>query len=64
MIAAIEFVKGAYGPKVAGSESIGHLMGLGRNIALDLIEFSDLAKFNFMQFASGSATHPSVYEWQ
>ena len=64
MIAAIEFVKQAYGPKVVGSEGLGHLLSLGRNFAIDLIEFSDFAKFNFMQFASGSITHPSKYEWQ
>ena len=64
MIGAIEFVKNAYGPKIAGSENLGHLVGLGRNVALDFIEFSDFAKYNFMQFASGSVTHPSKYEWQ
>lgn len=64
MIGAIEFVKNAYGPKVAGSEGLGHLLSLGRNAVLDLIESSDLVKYNFMQFASGSVTHPSRYEWQ
>lgn len=64
MIAAIEFVKNAYGPKVAGSEGLGHLLALGRNAALDMVETSDLVKHNFMNFASGSITHPSKYEWQ
>ena len=63
MIAAIEFVKNAYSPNLGGSESLGHILALGRNIALDLIESSDLVKHNFMQFASGSVTHPSRYEW-
>jgi hypothetical protein len=48
MIAAIEFVKNAYGPKVAGSEPLGHLLALGRNVILDAIESSDFAKYNFM----------------
>lgn len=64
VIATIEFVKNAYGPKVAGSEGLGHLLALGRNAVLDMIESSDLAKYNYMQFASGSFTHPSTYEWQ
>ena len=63
MIAIIEFVKNAYGPRVAGSEGLGHILALGRNIVLDAIESSDLVKYNFMQFASGSITHPSIYEW-
>lgn len=63
MIAAIEFVKGAYGPKVMGNDGLGHILAAARNIAIDLIEFNDLAKHNFMQFASGTAQHPSEYEW-
>lgn len=63
MIAAIEFVKNVYGPKVVGSEGLGHLLALGRNAVLDLVESSDVVKHNFMQFANGSITHPSKYEW-
>jgi len=63
MIAAIEFVKNAYGPNLFGSEGLGHLLAFGRNAVLDLIESSDLIKYNFMQVASGSVTHPSTYEW-
>jgi hypothetical protein len=63
MIAAIEFVKNAFGPKVAGSEGLGHLLALGRNAVLDLVESIDFAKYNFMQFASGTVTHPAIYEW-
>ncbi len=63
MITAIDFVKNAYGPKLAGSEGLGHILALGRNAVLDLIETSDLMKYNFMQFASGSVTHPAKYEW-
>lgn len=55
MIAAIEFVKTAYGPIVLGNEPLGHLLAVARNTAVDLIEVSDLAKHNFMQFASGTA---------
>ena len=63
MIAAIEFVKNAYSPSLAGSDGLGHLLALGRNIALDAIESNDFVKHNFMQFASGSVAHPSRYEW-
>jgi hypothetical protein len=48
MIAAIEFVKNAYSPNLAGSEGLGHLLALGRNIALDAIESNDFVKHNFM----------------
>ena len=64
MIAAIEFVKTAYGPKVAGNEPLGHLLALARNVAIDAIEFNTLAKYNFMQFASGNVAHPDSYEWE
>ena len=64
MIFAIEFVKNAYGTKLAGQEGLGHLLAVGRNAVLDLVESSDLVKYNFMQFASGSITHPSTYEWE
>ena len=48
MIAAIEFVKNAFGPEPAGSDALGHILALGRNLALDVIESSDVAKYNFM----------------
>ena len=48
MIAAIEFVKNAFGPQPAGSDALGHFLALGRNLALDMIESSDVAKYNFM----------------
>ena len=34
-----------------------------RNLGVDLIETSDYAKFNFMNFAAGGVNHPSSYEW-
>ncbi len=61
MVSAIEFVKSAFSPKIAGSENAGHVLALARNFALDLVESSDFAKHNFMQFANGN--HPSRYEW-
>ena len=48
MIGAIEFIKNAYSPNIAGSEGLGHLLTFGRNAVLDLIESSDLVKYNFM----------------
>ena len=63
IVAAIEFVKNSYRPDTLGSENLGHVLALARNAGIDLIELSDLAKFNFMNFASGNITHPSKYEW-
>ena len=63
MGAAIEFVKTAYSPKLANTESLGHVMALARNIGIDLIEFSDLAKHNLMNLSSGNIAHPGKYEW-
>ena len=61
MVAAIEFVKSAFSPKIAGSEIAGHVLALARSFALDWVESSDFAKHNFMQFANGN--HPTRYEW-
>ena len=61
MTAAIEFVKKSYSPSVAGSDELGHILALARNMGIDLIELSDFAKFNFINFASGNVTHPSKY---
>ena len=58
---AIEFVKKAYdGP---GNYVANDLLTMARNLGIDLIETSDYAKFNFMNFAAGSVNHPSKYEW-
>ena len=64
VIASIEFVKNCYSPKLLGSESLGHILALARNIGIDLIDLSDLMKYNFMNFASGNYTHPLKYAWQ
>lgn len=65
IMGAIEFVKKAYDPApVAENEHLGHLLALARNVGIDLIESSDLLKFNFMNFASGNVMHPGHYEWQ
>jgi hypothetical protein len=64
VIAAIEFVKKSYAPSLAGSEQLGHVLALARNVGIDLIELSDFAKYNFINFASGNVTHPAKYEWQ
>ena len=63
VIASIEFVKNSYSPSLAGSEALGHILALGRNIGIDLIDTSDFAKHNFMNYASGTFTHPLSYEW-
>jgi hypothetical protein len=56
-------VKRSYAPSLAGSEQLGHVLALARNIGIDMIELSDFAKYNFINFAAGNATHPSKYEW-
>ena len=62
-MAAIEFVKKSYEPSVQGNEALGHVLAGARNLGIDIIESSDVLKYNFMNFASGNVTHPSVYEW-
>lgn len=64
MLSSVEFVKNSYSGKVMGSEKLGDFLGLFRNAALDVIDTSEFAKYNFMNYASGSLTHPSSYEWQ
>lgn len=64
MLASVEFVKNSYSSKVMGSDALADVLGLFRNAALDVIDTSELAKYNFMNYASGSLTHPSCYEWQ
>ena len=63
MIASIEFIKNMYTPKFLGSETLGHVVSLARNLGVDAIDSSDFAKYNFMNFASGNYTHPMAYEW-
>lgn len=63
MTAGIEFVKKSYAPDVGGNEAMGHVLAVARNAGIDMIEFSDLLKFNFINFASGNVTHPGKYLW-
>jgi hypothetical protein len=63
-MAAIEFVKKAYGPDVAGNEPLGHVLAAARNFGIDVIESSDFMKFNFFNFASGNVMHPASYQWK
>ena len=61
---AIEFVKKSYGEDTFGRHSIANdVVTAARNLSIDLIETSDYAKFNFMNFAAGSVNHPATYEW-
>jgi len=63
IMGAIEFVKRSYDPQVQGNDALGHVLALARNLGIDLIESSDVMKFNFMNFAAGNVMHPAVYEW-
>jgi 2-polyprenyl-6-methoxyphenol hydroxylase-like FAD-dependent oxidoreductase len=63
MISAIEFVKNSYINKVGGSEVLGGVLSFFRNAAIDAIQMSEPAKYNFMNYASGNLTHPVSYEW-
>lgn len=64
VIGSIEFIKTSYTPKIAGSEGLGHILSLARNIGIDLIDSSDFAKYNFINYAGGNYTHPLKYEWE
>ena len=63
MTGAIEFVNNSYSSKFAGSEALGSVLSVVRNFGLDLLDTSELAKYNLMSYASGTVTHPSRYEW-
>ncbi len=63
MLASVDFVKNSYSDKVLGSEKLGDILGLFRNAAIDVLDTSEFAKYNFMNYASGSLTHPASYEW-
>ena len=56
-------MKTAYSPKLANTEALGHILSVMRNIGIDIIEFSDFAKQNFMNFSAGNVNHPAKYEW-
>ena len=60
---AIEFVKKSYDPTVQGNEGLGHVLAAARNLGIDIIESSDIMKYNFMNLASGNVMHPAKYEW-
>lgn len=63
MSASVELVKASYIGKVATSDRLGDVLGIFRNTAVDLIESCDIAKYNFMNYASGNLNHPVQYEW-
>lgn len=47
-----------------GSEGLGHVLSAARNLSIDLLDSSDLLKYNIMNYASGSYMHPLDYQWQ
>ena len=63
IMGAIEFVKRSYDPTVQGNEPLGHVLAAARNLGIDIIESSDVMKYNFMNLASGNVMHPVKYEW-
>lgn len=63
MIRSIELVKNSYSSRIANSEAVGNAFSVLRNTGIDLIQSSDLLKYNFMNFASGNLNHPTNYEW-
>jgi hypothetical protein len=62
-LGAIEIARQSYSPKLANTESLGHVLAVARNFGIDLINASDFAKQNIMHFSSGTMNHPAVYEW-
>ena len=64
IIRSIEFIKNSYSPEVAGSEALGHVLSAARNVSIDLLDSSDLLKYNVMNYAAGSYMHPLEYGWQ
>lgn len=64
MISAIEVVRNSYLNRIGGSEGAAKVLSVFRNAAIDLIQNTEIAKYNFMNFASGNLTHPVKYEWE
>lgn len=64
MTASIEIVKNSYAGKVLGSQMLGDALAMARNAMTDVIDSSELLKYNFMGYASGNINHPVTYEWQ
>jgi hypothetical protein len=62
MISAIEVVRNSYQGKPGNIA--GNMLSFLRNAAVDVIQMSEFAKYNFMNFASGNLTHPVKYEWE
>ena len=46
MTGAVEFVRNSYTGLAMGSQTLGDIVGFFRNIATDLIDTSELLKYN------------------
>jgi hypothetical protein len=64
MSGVVEFVKNSYYPTFLGSTLMGGALGVLRNVANDIIDSSELLKYNMMSYAAGNMTHPNSYEWE
>lgn len=64
MISAIEVVRNSYLSRIGGSQTAAQVLSVFRNAAIDIIQNTEIAKYNFMNFASGNITHPVQYEWE
>lgn len=64
MVGSIEIVRNSYMPKILGSQFLGDVLGVARNVATDLIDTSEYLKYNFQNYASGNFLHPTEYEWE
>lgn len=64
MTCAIEFTRNAYQSRFIGSETLGDIFGVFRNLATDVIDTNEIIKYNMQNYAAGNLTHPATYEWQ
>lgn len=60
----IELVRNAYTGKIAGYEILGDVLGFFRNATTDVIDSSELLKYNLETHTPGNLFHPTTYEWQ
>ena len=55
-------VRSLYQPNFIGSETLGHILSLTRNLGVDLLNQSPFAKYGILTASQGG--HPLKYEWE
>lgn len=61
--AILEVFKKGYQDTFFGNETIGKALSFIRNVGVDLVDATPIAKYNMAFFAAGCTNHPFEYEW-